>query len=281
MKTQVQNYRPPVEAAEHVGCVLLQCGEGGQVECDPLDDDRSKQLRLELRNLLLQKRPVEQQLHDVLRSTGPMWILAEQIAPDGFHPEDLGRALLQFIRKGSPEGSEFLSIRFVHPIEVVSELRRRWLRRLTKQRQAGDDPEVDPIAQETVKESQLDEMTMPQAFCVLEDIEAELTEVRDRLRPELQDYLDAVVLASRANPDMFPSAEDKQRFARSLQVIFDRLGFRLCCPRCSEPATLIARGDRGSGRFTLAHSDGTHHFGGKSLPDLPLMDQPPSKRISG
>jgi len=98
------------------------------------------------------------------------------------------------------------------------------------------------------------------------------------LRPLVQQFLDAVAEAKKSNSDLFPTVEQKRQFALDLQTVLDRVGLRLCCPKCSEPAILIVNDDVPEGRFRFLHGNRKRHHSSKHVPPLVLIEQPPSRR---
>jgi hypothetical protein len=68
-----------------------------------------------------------------------------------------------------------------------------------------------------------------------------------------------------------------------IQQLLSRLGLRVSCPRCSEPAILRCRetGNARDGSFQFEHSAGgrqTNHGGGATFPALTLVPAPPDRR---
>jgi hypothetical protein len=69
----------------------------------------------------------------------------------------------------------------------------------------------------------------------------------------------------------------------AIQQLLNRLGLRVRCPRCSEPASLRCRetGNARDGSFQLEHyASGrqTNHGGGTTFPALTLVSAPPDRR---
>jgi hypothetical protein len=77
--------------------------------------------------------------------------------------------------------------------------------------------------------------------------------------------------------------EANEAIVSAIQQLLNRLGLRVSCPRCSEPAILRCRetGNARDGSFQFEHSASgkqTNHGGGASFPALTLVPAPPDRR---
>lgn len=129
------------------------------------------------------------------------------------------------------------------------------------------------------KADPLDNLSMPQAFDGLASVGASLDELREKLKPILQAHLDSVVRSNAGNPDLFPTLEDKQCFARNLRVLLDRLGFALESPKghAARLDVTVGGGTKGGGfRFKYR---GNSEGGGSQLPPLQLVPKPVDRRL--
>ena len=110
----------------------------------------------------------------------------------------------------------------------------------------------------------------------IEALNQRLTELLRPFTADVQSFLDDLEGRS------FGLAANKA-IVLSIQLLLQRLGLRIRCPHCSEPAILRCRstGNTKGGSFQLEHSARgrqTNHGGGTTFPAMRLVPVPPDKR---
>lgn len=98
----------------------------------------------------------------------------------------------------------------------------------------------------------------------------------DLVAPAIQSCLDRIQVEVASLPGgNLGSFERNKAFVDSLRALLDRMGVRLECPTCRQPASLILqRGSTRNGRFTFHHRVAalrTNHGGKTSLPSLRVI----------
>ena len=125
---------------------------------------------------------------------------------------------------------------------------------------AGKSGELDPVAEFAHLDAALDELQKT----VIEKLQALLTTLGGRTLKHL---------------------EEGCAIAKAVQRLLQRLGLRLRCPHCGEPASLRWRTPRRTASFYFQHSvkgRNIHHGGKKSFPEnVILVAAAPDKRKKG
>jgi hypothetical protein len=103
-----------------------------------------------------------------------------------------------------------------------------------------------------------------------------MTEHVQPFTAELRAFLDGLEARS------FGLAANKAILA-AIQSLLQRLGLRVCCPKCGEPAILRCRPHSYAkgGAFVFGHSQGGQHAthgGGTTFPAFKLVSAPPNRR---
>lgn len=116
------------------------------------------------------------------------------------------------------------------------------------------------------------------ALAQMERLDGRVSEVLAPVIKELAEFLGPLVGKS------LGTLEENKAFARLLQALLRRLGLRVRCPRCGEPAVLRCQPVRGmeTGAFQFQHQGGfgprTNHMGSSTIPELKLVAAPPDLR---
>jgi predicted RNA-binding Zn-ribbon protein involved in translation (DUF1610 family) len=110
----------------------------------------------------------------------------------------------------------------------------------------------------------------------IEALNQRLTQVLQPFTADVQAFLDGIEGRS------FGLAANKS-IVLSTQLLLQRLGLRVRCPHCGEPAILRCRSTRNAkgGSFQFEHSargKQTNHGGGTTFPAMRLVPAPPDKR---
>lgn len=119
------------------------------------------------------------------------------------------------------------------------------------------------------------------ALAQMERLDGRMREVLAPVVAELQALLDT--LAGKA----LRRLEEKVALATLLQVMLQRLGLRVRCPRCGKPAVLRCRSmaEHSPGAFYFQHQGGgqpkSGHLASPVVPELKLVAAPPDLRRQG
>lgn len=244
-------------------CVALTGAERVLTVTD-LGDANSRTLAEDVNNVLGAAPDIQNNLADLVAAlpAGVLLVLADMETERSNRTADLGRELRK-LNSGDPssviENPATSTVTFStvswHPRKVHQQTKRK---------------RTKPAATD-LRSHELATLTPAQANRAIAVVHRDFDDLRSWIRPMLQDYLRSLEGRS------FGSLEKNQQFAKDLNGLLVRLGFRLKCQgeNCGEASTLhVKKGATLTGAFCFTHGERAaraSHGGRTSVPKLELI----------